>query len=40
LRNSGPGLVAALGGLLQGLSTTSIGQAPCLVPEERDVSET
>jgi DNA-binding MarR family transcriptional regulator len=40
LLNSGPLLVDALGALLGGLSTESIGQAPRLVPEERDVSET
>ena len=38
LRNSGPLLVAALGALLEGLSTTPAAQM--LTPEERDVLET
>jgi DNA-binding MarR family transcriptional regulator len=40
LRHSGPLLVAALAELLEGLSTTPIGQASTLVPEEGDVPET
>jgi DNA-binding MarR family transcriptional regulator len=40
LRNSGPLLVAALGGLLEGLITTSTGHDPMLAAKERDVFET